>query len=91
MMIGRGTPMTATNEPFMSLIRRFRDLVTATGHTIPLHQKEVDAHGSVWWGWWAKAGEAPAKEACEQIATATSTGKPFKVFLYDTPRPMPTA
>lgn len=78
--------MPATNEPFTSLILRFRDLVTATGNTIPLHQKEIDAHGSVWWGWWAKAGEAPAKEALEHIKKTASTGSPFKVFLYDSGR-----
>lgn len=41
----------------MTLVLRFRDLVTSPGDTIRFHKEIIDTRGFVYWGWWAKAGE----------------------------------
>jgi 3',5'-cyclic AMP phosphodiesterase CpdA len=49
------------------------------------HNRVVTELGSVWWGWWAKAGEKPPEEEFQALrAVAVSDGLPL--FLYDSGR-----
>jgi len=65
------------NEPFETLVLRFRDLVTVPGGTIDLHRAQISADGAVWWGWWKKSGEAAPETGIRSIPNAT------KLLLFD--------
>ncbi len=72
----------------LSLILRFRDLVTSPGDTLALHRHILGGtrrQPRVWWGWWNKAGErAPAELFQHLQGVAHKSG--LDVFLFDSGR-----
>jgi hypothetical protein len=79
-MSGEGT-MTATSPATMIL--RFRDLVTSPGGTVADHNKIVDQHGKVWWGWWNKSGETVPDEAFRRLSEQATKTAGLRVLLLD--------
>lgn len=71
--------MSANNSEPVSIILRFRDLVTNPGDTIVKHQMIADKHGKVWWGWWAKSGE----DVPDDVFRAQSSAVPREIYLFD--------
>lgn len=67
-----------------SLILRFRDLITATGETIESHRAICQAHGNVWWGWWAKAGECVPSHVFMRFNALAKKDGSILIFLVDT-------
>lgn len=70
----------------LSLVLRFRDLVTTPGDSLELHRKLLGPKKPrVWWGWWNKAGErAPAEVFQHLQEIAHRDGLP--VYLFDSGR-----
>lgn len=80
--------MNSINE--QTLVLRFRDLSTAKGDTINLHQEVIAQKGEVWWGWWKGGADSDCEEAIyylsEILADERSTSKDhiLTLFLLDT-------
>jgi len=71
-------------ETVDTLILRFRDLVTSEGRTIVEHY-DICKEGSVWWGWWKKAGEKVPLDVFQALAKQASKGG-LTLFLVDSGR-----
>jgi hypothetical protein len=71
------------NSDVETLILRFRDLVTRQGDTIKKHKEKCDEKGSVWWGWWSKAGETIPGETFRILKDKASSEKKLTVYLLD--------
>jgi len=68
-----------------TMILRFRDLVTADGGTVTMHNEISAANGFVWWGWWNKSGETVPDDVFRQLnAKAKSTG--LQILFLDSGR-----
>ena len=66
----------------MTIILRFRDLVTETGETIAEHDKIIKDKRSVWWAWWNKGNEQiPLQEFSVLRTLAENCGVP--IYLLD--------
>ncbi|MDP2314218.1 MAG: metallophosphoesterase [Pseudomonadota bacterium] len=70
----------------LSLILRFRDLVTSPGDTLRQHTELLGPRKPrVWWGWWNKAGErAPAEVFQHLQSVAQKSG--LDLLLFDSGR-----
>lgn len=73
--------MNAMDE-LVTIILRFRDLVTDRGQTIVRHQRICDEHGYVWWGWWHKGGETIPDDAFRELRVKATKGG-LRVYLVD--------
>lgn len=74
--------MTSSEDTVVSLILRFRDLVTPPGQTIVRHRDIADQSDTVWWGWWSKSGEAIPDEVFRNQNNKSETKEP-KIYLLD--------
>jgi len=79
-MDGKGEDM---NEGEI-IVFRFRDLVTEPGGTIEEHRRILNAHGSVWWGWWMRQYESPPTDVFAAFAKTLESGTEPKIYLFDT-------
>jgi hypothetical protein len=71
----------------MSLILRFRDLVTRPGDTLARHAELCAARGDrVWWGWWHKAGERAPAEAFLHLQGLAQGKGGLDILLFDSGR-----
>lgn len=66
-----------------SFILRFRDLSTSPGQTIEKHSEIVRRTGCVYWGWWAKSGEAVPVATFALLYRRLKRGELFKCYLFD--------
>jgi predicted phosphodiesterase len=71
------------NNDVETLILRFRDLVTPRGDTIKKHKEKCDEKGSVWWGWWSKAGETIPDNTFRILKKKATSDKKLTVYLLD--------
>ncbi|MDE2102169.1 MAG: hypothetical protein KGL39_33290 [Patescibacteria group bacterium] len=72
-------------KKMMTVILRFRDLVTHPGGTIVEHQRIADQYGYVWWGWWKRQTESyPDKLFSELHAKLKKNIKGLPAFVFDT-------
>ncbi|MFN7142262.1 MAG: metallophosphoesterase family protein [Myxococcota bacterium] len=69
----------------ISLILRFRDLVTSPGDTLEQHRQVLATKPRVWWGWWNKAGERPPAEVFQHLQDRAVKGG-LQVLLFDSGR-----
>jgi hypothetical protein len=69
----------------MTMVLRFRDLVTAPGGTIEEHQKVIQTEGFAWWGWWNKAGERIPDDVFRHLNEIASTTT-LTLYLFDSGR-----
>ncbi|HEX2079497.1 MAG TPA: metallophosphoesterase [Longimicrobium sp.] len=72
--------------PPSTMILRFRDLSTAEGDTLRLHADQIQKHGHVWWGWWAKAGERVPPEVFGALLQRARADGGLAVWLFDSGR-----
>ena len=63
-----------------TMILRFRDLAA---QTIEEHQKVLNAHQLVWWGWWHKPDERSPRQAFADFAGVIEKEGSLPVFLLD--------
>lgn len=71
-------------KPIITVILRFRDLVTPQGGSIASHQQIVDQHGYVWWGWWKRQTEAyPGNLFSELHQRLVGGENPITAFVFD--------
>lgn len=76
--------MSAMEADTPTLILRFRDLVVSkAGHTVEQHNKCVEEHGYVWWGWWRKQHEEIPRELWDVLNQAAEDDDPVPVLLVD--------
>lgn len=69
---------------FKTLILRFRDLVTESGHTITEHSELISTKTYAWWGWWNKQNEqVPLSEFSEFLKNINRNGG-IDIYLFDT-------
>src|SRR5262245_52074434 len=69
----------------MTMVLRFRDLVTAPGGKIGEHVEVIRSRGYVWWGWWSKAGERIPQDVFVHLKMLANAGK-LTVYLFDSGR-----
>jgi hypothetical protein len=63
-----------------TMILRFRDLLV---RTIEEHQKILDLHQEVWWGWWNKPEERSPRQTFADFAGIIEKDGELTVFLLD--------
>lgn len=72
-----------TNATRLSLVLRFRDLVTEPGGTILEHRKVRDDRDTVWWGWWMRQYEQSPRDLLGTIRDQIDSGTEPAAFLLD--------
>jgi hypothetical protein len=66
----------------ISILLRFRDMVTEPRGNIAEHARLIDEFGYAWWGWWARNQEkAPRDRLAELFLDAN---REMRVILFDT-------
>jgi predicted phosphohydrolase len=67
-----------------TMILRFRDLSTNIGETIEFHKELILKNGSVWWGWWHKAGETVPNNTFQALMNVIDVQGALEILLFDT-------
>ena len=66
----------------LTLILRFRDMVTEPGGTIDEHRRIVALAGHAWWGWWWRQFETVPRASFSELL-AGGASKPVSVLLFN--------